>query len=88
MSPIAKMEIAIEIPISILIKNWDRDPDPDRNFTIADHLGDKEHMLCQSHEKLRQQLANQKLKTFLPAFCKKIWGLLAYSSKITTKIYV
>ena len=90
MSPIAKMEIAIEIPISILIKNWDRDPDPDRNFTIADHLGDKEHMLCQSHEKLRQQLANQKLKTFLPAFfeiVRKFEGYLAFC-KITTKIYV
>ena len=29
MSPIAKMEIANAIPI--LIKNWDRDSDPDRH---------------------------------------------------------
>ena len=50
MSPIAKIEIAIAIPI--FIKNWDRDRDPDRQlkmiadpdldrcFAIADLLSD------------------------------------------------
>ena len=46
MTPIAKIENAIVIPI--FVKNWDRDPDRhlkkdrdrDRSFTIADLLGD------------------------------------------------
>ena len=91
----------MEIAIPILFKNWDPDRHlkNDRRSRSRSQLHDRRsfgrsfylHMLCQFHEKLRQQLANQKLKTFLPAFfeiVRKFEGYLAYSCKITTKIYV
>ena len=58
MTPIAKIEIAISIPI--LLRNWDRDRNPDRNMkthlrsdrdqspTIGDLLSDLLKFLCKN----------------------------------------
>ena len=58
----------------------------DHSFTIVDRLGDP--LLCQFHQKLRQQLANQRVEKFCCLFwnCKKVWGI--YVLRVTWHILV
>ena len=90
MSPIAKIEIAIPIPIAISKMTADRDLY--RSFTIADRFGDLFTDI--GYVNFMKNWGNssliKSLKTFLPSFSeivRKFEGSLAYSSKITTKIY-
>ena len=73
MIPIAKMELAILIPIAILKMIADRNLD--RSFTIADRLGDLFTYISYVNfikNCVTQQLANEKFKNFFACIFLKL----------------